>query len=149
MTELEETKQYRLSARKNASLLSVDKNQDLLNNVLYSNEYYNTVALSFNKQTRGYKLFHKNEIYNFPNNKQLHNYLEKLKEKMRQHRQDNPEQFKQYQKEQEKHSRDTRKEQINEQANKMHVCDICKSIYTHKHKSRHEATNKHIKMIKA
>ena len=110
MTELEETKQYRLSARKNASLLSVDKNQDLLNNVLYSNEYYNTVALSYNKQTRGYKLFHKNEIFNFPNNKQLDNYLEKIKEKMRQHRQDNPTRFKQYQKAQEKHSRDTRKE---------------------------------------
>ena len=86
---------------------------------------------NYNKE---YRNSHQKEIKQY--NKE---YSDNHKEQAKQYRDNHKEQIKQY--------RQDNKEQINERANKKHICEICKSIYTYKHKSRHEATNKHIKQL--
>ena len=72
--------------------------------------------------------------------KYYQNHYEEIKEQQKKYYDTHKEQIKQYYQD--------NKEQLNtERFNKKNICDICKSIYTQQHKSRHEKSAKHIKNL--
>ena len=74
-------------------------------------------------------------------------YRDTRKEKKKQYDNEYSETHKEQKKQQAKQYYQDNQEKINERVNQKHTCGICNSIYTQAHKSRHEATNKHIKQL--
>ena len=94
------------------------------------------------ERRKKYRDTHKEEIKE-RKKQDYQNHKEKINERVKQYNNSHKEEKKQYDKE----YKESHRTQLKEKLTEKHTCDICKSIYTHQHKSSHNKTNKHIEKL--